>query len=105
MEWVFLAVAAAPVVWSVTRFRRLDWKSREFRHGMLGFGVGLWTLLTLLMAYGASQSDPGHGIGYFFIYFGLTLLPACLWSGYWWVRAMRSDYRRLFFGFGSSSRS
>jgi hypothetical protein len=103
MEWIFLAVAAAPIVWSVTRFRRLDPRSREFRHGLLGFGLSLWVLLTVVLTYGAWQANPGRQPGYFFVYFGLTLLPACLWSGYWWVRAMRSDYRR-FLGFGSSSR-
>lgn len=104
MEWIFLAVAAAPIVWSVTRFRRLDLRSREFRHGLLGFGLSLWVLLTVVLAYGAWQADPRHTFSYFVVYFGLTRLPACLWSGYWWVRAMRSDYLR-FRGFGSSSRS
>lgn len=103
MEWILLAVAAAPIVWSVARFRRLDTRSREFRHGLLGFGLSLWVLLTVSLTYGAWQADPGHTLSYFVVYFGLTLLPACLWSGYWWVRAMRSDYRR-FRGFGSSSR-
>jgi len=101
MEWLFLAVAAVPIVWSVTRFRRLDTRSREFRHGLLGFGLSLWALLTIVLTYGAWQTDAGHTLGYFFVYFGLTLLPACLWSGYWWVRAMRSNYLR-FRGFGSS---
>ena len=104
MEWALLAVAAVSVAWSAARLRQLDLKSREFRHGMLGFGVALWVLLTVLLTHDASHADPARAPGYFFLYFGLALLPVCLWSGYWWVRAMRADYRR-FLGLGSSSRS
>ncbi len=92
---MLLVVASAVfLAWTFYRLRRLDRKGPVFRQGVLGFGLSMWAFMTFLMTHGASQSHPDRPVAYFAGVFGLSMLPICLWAGYWWGQGMAAWFSR-----------
>lgn len=76
-------------IWTILKLRTGSRDERAiYKHGVRGFGLAGWAMVTVACALLAKNLNPNHELWYYGASLGFILLPICLWGGYAWGRIM-----------------